>query len=225
MRVSSVLTISLAIIAGLGAYPRRRWTLLLRVLSLVLLGMVAILILGTSARGVKGEVYQLKPQGDMLQVDLVVDKTETIWMNSVISEVLVGNSSVADVIPLTDKSLYVIGKKLGRTRFTILDPDKVPVGIIDINVDYDVPALETRLATFLPGSKLRATSVGGNLLLTGKVKNARDISMALSLAQQVAGKNVTNAITVTSPQQVMLEVRFVEASVRLLSGVWLMGAA
>ena len=195
-----------------GGHERRPLVPVTRALTWVLPGMAMLLFLVWDANGVKGEVYQLKSGGDLLQVDLIVNKTETIWLNTPVSEVLIGNSTIADVVPLTEKSIYIFGKKIGRTRVTILDLDKAPVGIIDVKVDYDISALEARLSHFVPGSNLQVSSVGSNLLLTGQVKNARDISLALALAQQVAGKNVTNAMTVTSPQQVMLEVRFVEAN-------------
>ena len=49
-------------------------------------------------------------------------------------------------------------------------------------------------------------------MLSGIVRDAPTIERAIAIAKHYAPDAVTNALTVASPQQVMLEVRFVEAS-------------
>lgn len=58
---------------------------------------------------------------------------------------------------------------------------------------------------------IRASSVNGRIMLTGNVNDAPTVEKAVTLARQF-GPDVINNMSVMSPQQVMLEVRFIEAS-------------
>lgn len=76
----------------------------------------------------------------------------------------------------------------------------------------DVSELRRRLKENLPDSNVRVSTVSGGILLSGALLDAPSIAKAVAIASRYAPDNITNAMTVASPQQVMLEVRFVEAS-------------
>ena len=61
------------------------------------------------------------------------------------TDITVGDPDVADVSPLTDHSLSILGKKIGTTRVTVYSDDKKPVGIFDIEVSYDISRLATEI--------------------------------------------------------------------------------
>jgi pilus assembly protein CpaC len=145
---------------------------------------------------------------ERMDVKVTLHKTETIKLATSFTEALVGDATVADIVPLTDRSIYIVGKKIGVTRLTLLDRTKEPSGVVDIEVTYDLAALKRQLKD-LSGVKVR--SVNGKILLTGMSPDALAMQQALLLAEQIAPGDVTNAITVAAPQQVLLEVRFLEA--------------
>src|SRR5205085_7791888 len=62
-----------------------------------------------------------------------------------------------------------------------------------------------------PYAKLRVTAVNGRLMLTGTAPDSPTVDKAVTIAKQF-GPDVINSVEVLSPQQVMLEVRFVEAN-------------
>src|SRR6185312_997516 len=62
-----------------------------------------------------------------------------------------------------------------------------------------------------PGSALHATSVNGRIMLSGHVSDAATLDKAVTIARQF-GPEIINSVTVDSPQQVLLEVRFIELS-------------
>ncbi len=143
-----------------------------------------------------------------MNVMVTLHKTETVSLATPFTEAMVGNVEVADIVPLTNRSLYIVGKKVGVTRLTLLDEDKQPSGVVDVEVTYDLSVLRTQLKD-LRGIKVR--SVNGKILLMGMASDAVAMQQALLLAEQVAPGDVTNAMTVAAPQQVLLEVRFLEA--------------
>ena len=157
-------------------------------------------------------IVSLDSPEQITRMTVTINKSETLRIEQPFVEALVGNSDIADVIPLTDRSLYVLGKKIGSTRLSILDDTKRLLGIIEIEVAYDVTALTDQLGKSLPGSKVHATSANGKLLLTGYVSDAIALEKAVAIANQYAPDAVTNQLTVAGSQQVLLEVRFVEAS-------------
>ena len=184
-----------------------------KTLIIAILGTIlsSALLSHSSMAGGKSEVHHLKTNGNIIHMKVTQFKSETVRVDRPFKEVLIGSSEIADVVPLTDRSIYVLGKKIGMTRMSVLDANKNVMGIVDIEVTYDLEALRLRLAKELPGENIEVSSVNGKVLLTGHVRDAVAVKKAMTFAQQIAPKAVTNGLSITSPQQVMLEVRFVEA--------------
>jgi pilus assembly protein CpaC len=124
---------------------------------------------------------------------------------------MVGDAEIADVVPLSDRSLSVHGKKIGSTRVSVYSDGKALVGIFDIEVAYDTAQLGEELARRFPSARLRVSSVNGRILISGSAPDAPTVDRAITLAKQF-GPEVINSVRVMQSQQVMLEVRFVEAT-------------
>jgi pilus assembly protein CpaC len=105
----------------------------------------------------------------------------------------------------------VLGKKIGTARVSVYGEGKKLVGVFDIEVSYDTSRLGSELAQRFPHARFRVSSVNGRIMLAGTAPNAVMVDQALTVAKQF-GADVINAVKVAAPQQVMLEVRFVEAS-------------
>src|SRR3954452_8202027 len=146
-----------------------------------------------------------------LTVKVSIGKSEGVRTGESFSEVIVSDPDVADAIPLTDRSLSVLGKKIGTARVSVYGEAKKLVGVFDIEVSYDTSRLGSELAQRFPHARFRVSSVNGRIMLSGSAPNAMMVDQALTVAKQF-GADVINAVKVGAPQQVMLEVRFVEAS-------------
>lgn len=143
-------------------------------------------------------------------VTVAVGKTEDVRIDAPFTDVTIGDPEVADVTPLTDRSLSILGKKIGTTRVSVYSEGRKPLGIFDIEVSYDVSRISAEINR-LSGGGIRVTSVNGRIMLTGSAHDAQTLDRAVVIARQFA-PDIINAVKVLSPQQVMLEVRFVEAS-------------
>ncbi|KQY97678.1 hypothetical protein ASD45_16745 [Pseudolabrys sp. Root1462] len=144
-------------------------------------------------------------------LSIVVGKSQDVRTSAGFVSIAVGDPEVADVNPLTDHTLSVLGKKIGTTRVTIYDEQKRLVGIYDVEVTYDVSRLINELRRRFPHARLRASAVNGRIMLAGEVPDAVTLDQAVTIAKQF-GPDIINAVSVMSPQQVMLEVRFIEVS-------------
>jgi pilus assembly protein CpaC len=167
----------------------------------------------SSEAGPKGAagLYLVRPTDDRIDVKVTIHKSETVRVGIPFSEALVGNAEVADVVPLTDRTIYIVGKKVGVTRLALLDNGKQMIGVVDVEVTYDLEGLQTRMKGYSALENVQVQSVNGQILLTGVVHDAVAMQSAVTLAKQLSDGEITNAIRVAAPQQVMLEVRFVEA--------------
>ncbi len=146
------------------------------------------------------------------QLDVPLNKSQVVTVDRPISRAMVGNEEIADVLPITNQSLYVLGKKMGTTSLTVYDGNNRVISVLDVAVGPDVVTLRKQLAELIPGEKIGARMSNDAVVLTGVVSNGPAVDRAMQLAKTYAGEKVVNMMSVGASQQVMLEVRFSEVS-------------
>lgn len=144
------------------------------------------------------------------EVSLPAGKSTVLRFDVPIIEASVGNPDFADIVPLTDRSLYLLGRQNGSTNLTVFGANKEVLGVIDVNVTYDTVAMKKRLHEVLPGEDIRVHTNGDTVMLSGKVSSSAVGARAMELAQSFAPGKVLNTLEIGAPQQVMLAVRFAE---------------
>jgi pilus assembly protein CpaC len=144
-------------------------------------------------------------------VSVFIGKSEDVRTDTSFVEITVGDPEVADVNPLTDRSLSILGKKNGTTRVSIYAEGKKLIGVFDVEVVYDTSLLNTEIQRRFPGAHFRVSAVNGRIMLSGTAPDGPTVDKAVTIARQF-GPDVINMVNVLQPQQVMLEVRFVEAT-------------
>jgi pilus assembly protein CpaC len=154
---------------------------------------------------------QISASQKSASIRLINGKAETVRTDRNFSDVIVSDPEIADVVPLTDRSLSILGKKIGTSRVSVYGAEKSLVGVFDIEVTHDTSVLGTELRERFPYARMRVASVNGRILLSGTAPDAVTVDTAVSIAKHF-GSEVINSVRVMQPQQVMLEVRFVEAS-------------
>src|SRR5262245_43556404 len=173
--------------------------------------------LAASILGLIGDAYaqskliQISGNTRTVMLTVPIGKSEDVRTDSSFVDLVVGDPEVADVNPLTDHALSILGKKIGTTRVSVDAEGKKLVGIFDVEVSYDITRLTNELRRRFPGSRLKASTVNGRIMLSGEVVDATTLDKAVTIARQF-GPEIINTVSVRSPQQVMLEVRFIEIS-------------
>jgi pilus assembly protein CpaC len=196
---------------GRGGGGRQRPLRILASLALVLLGAAAFQVTpGMVAAADAQRLLQLSGARHSTTVTVAVGKTEDIRIDAPFTDITIGDSDVADISPLTDRTISILGKKIGTTRVTLYSESKTQIGIFDIEVTYDVTRLAAEIGHFSDGG-IRVSSVNGRIMLSGTAGDAATLDKAVMVARQFAPDPI-NTVTVLQAQQVMLEVRFVEAS-------------
>ena len=146
------------------------------------------------------------------QLVVALNKSQVLETDVPYSRVAVGSSQIADVLPLTDRTIYVLGKTLGSTSLSIFGKDDAPLAVMDIVVTYDIQGLKGKLNELFPTEQVEIRPANESIVLSGQVSSAGRLSGVLAVAAQYAPGKVTNLMSVKGSQQVLLEVRFVEVS-------------
>ena len=144
------------------------------------------------------------------EVVVPLNKSQVIRSDRPYSKALIGSPEVADVLPLTDQSLYVLGKKMGTTSLTLYDRNNMLIAVVDVVVGPDVITLRRQLSELMPVEGVGARISNDSIVLEGIVPDAVAADRAVQLAETYAPGKVVNMLSIGSSQQVMLEVRFSE---------------
>ncbi len=180
----------------------------LAILATVLVGFAFATLNTAHARGLD---IRLHDRSVVSKVRITHDKSLTVRLDRPVADAMIANPDIADVVPLTAQSVYLVGKKIGLTRLTLLDSQKNLVGIIEIEVSYDIDALRLELVRNVPGGDFTIRTANGRIILSGTVADAVALARVSDIVKQFAPDHFLNSMTVRAPQQVLLEVRFVEA--------------
>jgi pilus assembly protein CpaC len=143
------------------------------------------------------------------EIAVPVNKSQVIRSDRPFARALIGNPEIADVLPLSGESLYVLGKKAGTTSLTLYDRGNNLIAVVDVVVGPDVISLKRQLAGSI-GDNVGARISNDSVVLEGIVSSAVAADRAVQLAETYAPGKVVNLLSIGSSQQVMLEVRFSE---------------
>jgi pilus assembly protein CpaC len=144
------------------------------------------------------------------EVVLPVHKSQVVRVAAPFAKVAVGNPDIADVMVLTSRSFYVLGKAPGVTNLALYDRDRQLMAVLDLVVGFDTRRLRERLAEVLPSETIEVRAADDSVVLSGTVSSAERLRRAEQLAERYAPKRVANLLAVKGSQQVMLKVKVAE---------------
>jgi pilus assembly protein CpaC len=152
------------------------------------------------------------------------DKSLSFRLDEPASKIVVAQPDIAEVVATTDRSFYVRGLDVGSTNLLVYGPGGRLIEVVDVRVGYDARMLQSDIDTALPGEHVRVQTLGEGLLLTGTVSSASVAARAKAMADKFAPDGgATSALLVNASQEVVLEVRVMEATRSALQDVGFAG--
>ncbi|MGF1660422.1 MAG: type II and III secretion system protein family protein, partial [Rubrimonas sp.] len=149
-------------------------------------------------------------RGAQRDVAVMLDQAVILESARSFSELQIAQPGIADVQPLSDRSIYLLGRSIGRTSLALLDASGRVIENLRVVVEPDLSELKQRLRELLPRERVEVRAAGDGLILSGSVGGAAAIDRAMALGRAYAGDRVTNLMTVGAMQQVSLVVRLAE---------------
>jgi pilus assembly protein CpaC len=148
----------------------------------------------------------------LTRVTLVLHKSKNLRLDVPFAVVEVADPDIADAHEVSDRQLIILGKRIGATNILLYDTNRQLIGVVDVEVKLDDSSLGSKIREGSGGKGIRVNDVYGKLVLSGNGGDSQTVERAMSVAAGLAPGGVVNALKVTTPQQVMLKVRFVEAT-------------
>ncbi|WP_245430557.1 type II and III secretion system protein family protein [Mesorhizobium sp. WSM3868] len=145
------------------------------------------------------------------RVFVPISQSATIQVNATLGDIVVGDEKIADAQPMTDKTLYIIGKSVGTTTVNLFSEDKRSLGAIQIEVGQDVSDMAAAIRQVAPKARIEIGSINGKVRLSGHVKDAATLASIVEVTQQYGPDAIINAVTIDDSEQVNLSVRILEA--------------
>ena len=188
-------------------------------MSLIVLG-AALALFGSAdragaadRRGSSSGVF-VSEMTNVQRVKVTVNKSRTFRVDTAFSTIVAGSPDIADVRSLSDHLIYIQGKQTGTTNVILFDGSMNQIGILDVEVAIDTGNLQQNIQSSTGTRGIRVTAADGQVVLTGTAVDAVAAERAMAIATGTAPKGavVVNAMNVAAPQQVMLEVRFLEVA-------------
>ena len=143
-------------------------------------------------------------------ITVLIGRAIVVESTQAFIEVSVASPTVADVSPLSDRSIYIFGKARGSTTLTLLGENGKLITNVTIKVVPDLGELKQRLKDMLPGEPIQVRLTNAGIVLSGTVSGKAKVHRAMSLARAYVGKGAINMMSVGGTQQVMLKVRIAE---------------
>ena len=148
------------------------------------------------------------------RIKLGLNKSTVIELDQPVADVVITNPAIADAVVQTSRRLIFRGIEVGETNAFLFDRSGNPLLNLEIIVDADTAALEQLISRYVPDSRVKVESVGGNIVASGQVDNMMQSDQVMRLIKAYAGGGEevepVNMLSVGAKDQVMLEVRIVE---------------
>jgi pilus assembly protein CpaC len=145
-------------------------------------------------------------------ITVTIYKSRTVPFEKPFTKAIVGSNEIVDVLPISDRTLYLQGKKLGTTNVTVFDSEGRLLSILDVEVAIDIGEIQQKIQRSIGLDVIHVSATGSQVTLTGVVPDTVVADRAISVAKGLAGDAVVNAMQIAPSQQVMLEVRFLEVA-------------
>lgn len=165
----------------------------------------------STARLLDAEAMKAGSVETLLHVTIVEHKSKNLKLATPFEDVAVGAPEIADAVPISDRELYILGKHTGTTNILIYGPEKKLIGIVDVEVKLDTRSLGAKIREASGDRNIDVEDVDGKLVIKGSSGDSETAQRAMQVAAGLGPAGVVNALKVTTPQQVMLKVRIVEA--------------
>ncbi|HEY1941949.1 MAG TPA: type II and III secretion system protein family protein [Roseiarcus sp.] len=175
---------------------------------------------------------QVVEDAPVRHINVTLYKSKVLTFKQPFATAVIGSPDIADLVPMTDHTLYVQGKKVGTTNVSVFDNDKHLVAVVDLDVAPDTATLRSKIVATTGATNISVTSANGQVILGGEATDAVSATRAVDLARGLSGAQgggqsggqaggqpggqagaqvpVIDALKVAPSQQVMLKVRFLE---------------
>jgi Flp pilus assembly secretin CpaC len=158
----------------------------------------AAIAAGSDAASPLQPTVEVRREVERRAVELTTDTAIALESGAPFTELSIANPAIADISTISANSLYLLGKKPGRTTLMLMGEGGQVMSIIDVQVTPDISEFRARLVEILPGEEIEAFTANDGIVLTGQVSGQAQIERALALAGHYAPGRISNLMTIAA---------------------------
>jgi pilus assembly protein CpaC len=147
----------------------------------------------------------------VMRINLPMSQAVTVVISAPVGKIVSADPAIADAQPITDRSLYLVGRGFGTTTVNLYSDEGKPVGLLAVEVGADTADIAASIRAGVPSANVKVSTVNGRVRLGGTVPDSETMDKVLAIVAQYGSPQVINTMTLAGGQQVNLEVRILEA--------------
>ncbi|MCV3243303.1 pilus assembly protein CpaC [Mesorhizobium robiniae] len=161
-----------------------------------------------------GETSHASPNSISGTLNLSSSLGKTVHLSAPAASIFVADPTIADYQAPSNKTIFVFGKKSGRTTLFALDENGEALAQLQIVVAQPIEDLRAMLRAQTGDYPIHVSYTPRGAVLSGTAPNAEVVDTAMKITEQFlgAGAQIVNKIQVTGSLQVNLSVRVAEVS-------------
>ena len=206
-------------------YLKHRNSPFVAILSVLFIFLIA-LSFGVRSYAAKGDLMMLSGMQKKQDQTLVITQgmAEIVDVEGAVSDIMVADPSIVDVMALQANRLYVVGANLGSTNILAVDEAGNVIKRFNVQVKFDDSSIQALVDELFPNESVKIHTLTDQIVLTGHVSTPAVAAQIANIVAHHAGELqggggsrpvdeiIANMLTVAGEHQVMLKVKIVEAS-------------
>jgi len=121
--------------------------------------------------------------GRVRHIVVTLNKSRTLRFDKPFASAVVGAPDIVDALPMSDRVLYIQGKKVGTTNVSVFDQSMKLIGVLDVEVAIDTGNLQQKIRSVTGSRGIRVRSSNGQIVLSGVAGNAVAAERGVAVAR------------------------------------------
>jgi len=96
-------------------------------------------------RTAQAQSWANEESGRVRHIVVTLNKSRTLRFDKPFASAVVGAPDIMDALPMSDRVLYVQGKKVGTTNVSVFDQSMKLIGVLDVEVSIDTRNLQEKI--------------------------------------------------------------------------------
>src|SRR5947208_4591124 len=131
----------------------------------------------------QAQSWQEEEGGGARHIVVILNKSRTLRFDKPFASAVVGAPDIMDALPMSDRVLYIQGKKVGTTNVSVFDQSMKLIGVLDVEVAIDTGNLQQKIRSVTGSRGIRVRSSNGQIVLSGVAGNGVAAERAVAVAR------------------------------------------
>src|SRR5205807_8518437 len=133
--------------------------------------------------GAQAHSWVSEQGGRVGHIVVMLNKSRNLRFDKPFASAVVGAPDIMDELPMSDRVLYIQGKKVGTTNVSVFDQSMKLIGVLDVEVAIDTGNLQQKIRSVTGSRGIRVRSSNGQIVLSGVAGNAVAAELAVAIAR------------------------------------------